>query len=53
MIPHLLILIAVSPLQLALGWWNDKHGLLDSGEVGFWGTIIFLVAEMAYLGAMQ
>jgi heme A synthase len=53
MIPHLLILAAVLPLQLALGWWNDKSGLFDIGEVGFWGTVIFLVAEMVYLGAVQ
>ncbi len=49
MIPHLLILIAVFPLQLALGWWIDKHVLFDSCVVWFCGTIIFVVAEMAFL----
>lgn len=53
MIPHLMIAFAVFPLQLALGWWNNRHPLFDSGEVGFWGMTIFLVAEMIYLGAMQ
>lgn len=53
MIPHLVIVFAVFPLQLALGWWNDKRQLLDSGEVGFWGMVMFLVAEMIYLGAIR
>ncbi|MGE3830333.1 MAG: hypothetical protein AB7F76_04995 [Parvibaculaceae bacterium] len=41
------------PFQLALGWWNDKRGVFDSGEIGFWGTVIFLAAEMIYLGAVR
>lgn len=53
MIPHLAIVIAVLPLQLLLGWWNDRHNLFDSGEVGFWGMTIFLVAEMIYLGVFR
>lgn len=53
MITHLAILLIVFPLQLALGWWNDRRGVFDSGEVGFWGTVIFLVAELIYLGALR
>lgn len=53
MIPHLVIVLAVFPLQLALGWWNTRRQLFDGGEVGFWGMIIFLAAEMIYLGAIR
>lgn len=53
MIIHLAILLIVFPLQLALGWWNDRRGLFDGGEVGFWGMAIFLIAEMIYLGAVR
>jgi len=53
MAPHLIILLIVFPLQFGLGWWNNKRQWLDSGEVGFWSMIIFLVVEMVYLGAIR
>ena len=53
MMPHLVIVFAVLPLQLALGWWNNRRGMLDGSEVGFWGMVIFLAAEIFYLGAIR
>ena len=53
MIPHIVVFLVALPLQLLLGFWNSKSKLLDGGEVGFWGVIIFLVADMIYLGAIR
>lgn len=53
MIPHFIILILAIPMQLLLGFWNNKSKLLDRGEVGFWSMVIFLAAEMFYLGVLR
>lgn len=50
MIDHLLVVAAVTPLQFALGALNTRTAWLTAGEIRFWGVILFLMAELVYLG---
>ncbi len=51
MFEHLLVVAAATPFQFALGAANTRAKWLTSGEVRFWGVVLFLVAELIYLGS--
>jgi hypothetical protein len=47
---HLLVAVAAAPLQLALGAVNARSRWFTMGEVRFWGLVLFMAAELLYLG---
>jgi len=53
MIEHLAVVASVTPLQFALGAINTRTRWLTAGEVRFWGVVLFLIAELIYLGAFS
>ena len=50
MIPYLLVALAVVPLQFALAAVNGRWRWFTPGEIRFWGVVLFLTAELIYLG---
>lgn len=50
MLEHLAVIAAVTPLQFGLGALNTHTHWLTAGEVRFWGVVLFLMAELVYLG---
>jgi hypothetical protein len=48
---YLAVAIAAVPVQTALGILNTQTRWLTRGEVRFWCVVIFLAAELIYLGA--
>ena len=47
---YLAVAIAAIPVQFALGILNTRTRWLSRGEVRFWCVVIFLAAELVYLG---
>lgn len=53
MFEHLAVVAAVTPLQFALGALNTRTDWFTAGEIRFWGVVVFLIAELVYLGAFS
>ena len=51
MITHLLIALAAAPFQFGLAAINSRKEWFTMGEVRFWGVVIFVAAELIYLGS--
>jgi hypothetical protein len=51
--PHLAVLIAALPLQLALIPLNARTRWLTAGELRFWSVAIFLCVEFVHLALFQ
>jgi len=41
------------PMIIGLGVLNTKYKIFTSGEIRFWGTSIFVAAELIFLGAFN
>lgn len=50
MVEHLAIVAAVLPFQFGLGVFNTRKHVFTRGEVRFWCVVIFVAAELVYLG---
>ncbi len=50
MLKHLIVFAACAPFQLGLGVVNTRKKWLTPGEVRFWGVVLFVAAELIYLG---
>ena len=48
---YLWVALAAAPVQLAIGILNTRTRWLTAGEVRFWCLVIFVAAELIYLGA--
>ena len=48
---HLLVALAVAPLQFGLAAVNSRKDWFTPGEIRFWGVVIFVAAELIYLGS--
>lgn len=48
---HLFVALAAAPFQFGLAALNSRKGWFTAGEIRFWGIVIFVAAELIYLGS--
>lgn len=47
---HLLVALVAMPFQFGLAAVNSRTAWFTAGEIRFWGIVMFIVAELVYLG---
>jgi hypothetical protein len=50
---HLVVALASVPFQIALGVFNTRRHALTRGEVRFWCVVVFVAAQLIYIGAFR
>ena len=48
---HILVALAAAPFQFGLAALNTRKAWFTAGEIRFWGVVIFVAAELTYLGS--